>query len=130
MKTAYVAGKFGFANAVEVQRIQELLLDECGLECEFDWTHEIVTGPEDGPWLASKEIGAAQEADVFVLLWHPNLLGGLIELGAAIAANRLYGGAPTVFVYAPKRSSIFWDLPRVKIVDDDAELVREVKKCL
>lgn len=78
----YVAGKF---EEIEAVRACQKALKELGHEITYDWTPHC-----DVAHRAATHVGLLLErgvaaAEVFFLLWHPNLRGVLVELGAAVA---------------------------------------------
>lgn len=111
------------------------MIDFCysiGHKVTFDWTrHEQNlaqwasdddVSEELARTIANKERLAVQTADVCVLLWHPSLLGGLLEAGMALAYKR------GLCVVGPERHSIFWNLAEVDVLEDDAELHEYLKE--
>lgn len=81
----YVAGKF--EEKARVRETQEILKAR-GHEITYDWTvNEDATAHK--PTCAFNDLVGVLRADAFVLHWHPNLKGGNVELGAALALERI-----------------------------------------
>ena len=112
----YVAG-----STRDVERVKGVqdAVRAFGHEITFDWTGaegEIRTDgswdtvPETGARIAQREIEAAGNADLTVLLFPPSGggLGCWIEMGATLAR----GGE--VWVLEPGRDSVFWQHPNVR----------------
>lgn len=119
----YVAG-----STKDIPRSQKVI-DWClelGHKITYDWTRaeqnlaqwaaDSDVSPELALEIASKERKATRTADVVVLLWHPKLLGGLLEAGMALAWHR------GLCVVGPERRSIFWHLNEVDVLENDDEL--------
>ena len=78
----YVAGKFEEKEAV---RAAQAALRARGHIISYDWTeHEIATA--DHAACAEADLNGVLDADALLLLWHPSLRGGLVELGAALCS--------------------------------------------
>lgn len=117
----YVAAKFEEApRAQKVMRELRLL----GHEVTYDWTqHKPDTPIENLPVIAALDILGAVDAHVVVALWHPNLRGALVEVGAALAVRRV-----VLAVGVPEDDPcIFWKHPGVLRVESDAALIERFK---
>lgn len=113
----YVAGKWEEKERVRAVQAE---VESCGWGVSHDWTNGDASRiPEE----AEADLDGVDGCDAFLLLWHPNLRGGLAELGAALAL-----GKAVVVVGAPadcEGTCIFYQHPRVIRVQDlnDAFLV-------
>lgn len=101
----YVAGKFEEKRAV--RQLQDALIAE-GHSITYDWTkHEDATA--DKASCAVNDLVGVVDADAIILLWHPGLKGGLVELGAALALEKV-----TIVVGCPKdQPCIFFHHPEI-----------------
>lgn len=92
----YVAAKME-----EAERASKLMrrLESQGHEITHDWTKIDptceTTDIEKQIKISGDDLLGAINSDFVVLLWHPNLKGGLVEMGAALALGKqvaLIGG--------------------------------------
>lgn len=91
----YVAGSL--KNAARVQEIQNKLR-ESGIKITYDWTtHGFVDKPELLIEIGEKERDGVLHCDVLFLV-QPGRLGSHIELGIAIAMNKLGVVTPIVIL--------------------------------
>lgn len=85
--------KFYVASKLENQkRVAKLIagLEAIGWECTYDWTTHgsVATTPDKWGTVAEGELSGVREADV-VIVWMPGGRGTHVELGAALALNKL-----------------------------------------
>lgn len=92
MAKIYVAGRFTEKDAVKaVMR----LLEEAGHEITHDWTYETVEGLTGNAVLdvfqgaADDDMKGVIDCDAFVLLHNDTCKGALVELGAALAWDKV-----------------------------------------
>ena len=122
----FVAGKVGFEDGVGGVITD---LERMGHEVTLDWRCLNVQKPYSDNMLwnsipAAVMREAIHNADAFILVWHADLLGGILETGMALAF-----GIP-VFIIRPSyavgkmRDSIYWCLGSVQIVNNVEEIVR------
>lgn len=81
----YIAAKFE-----EGPRARHLMdrLEEMGHEITHDWTRaDPATAGEALQAAANDDLDGVLAAEGFVLLWHPKLQGGLVELGVALTRH-------------------------------------------
>ncbi|HEY8109219.1 MAG TPA: hypothetical protein VIF43_04400 [Patescibacteria group bacterium] len=124
-KTAYVASRVR-----EADRAKALAkgLADIGYRTILDWTSYEPKKPYRENRTANREfsiqaVEAARDADVFVLLDAPGMVGAYIETGVAIAET-LRNPKKRVFVAGePMRDSVFFSLPSVEYVDSTEEIV-------
>lgn len=111
MARVYVGAKF---EAVEAARELMSVLRAAGHEITHDWTGESVEGKRGVEVLdvlrdaALDDADGVKSADAMVLLHHPNLRGGLVEMGIALGRDIpviVVGGAgeayPPIFYWHP-----------------------------
>ena len=127
----YAAGRF--RRYADVRAIIDLLNHD-GHQCTYDWTRtdefdehgdalsNLTDGGDSLPYArqrfyASKDIAGVAESDYVIVLADDTLLGAWIELGAAIAWEK------HIIVIAPKRHSIFFAMPTVRVVESISEMV-------
>lgn len=108
----YIAG--AFRNVGKVRVLRDLVLYDGYHEITYDWTDEYVPkpfseNPEEARRAAQLMIGGALAADLVFVIWHPRLLGGWVEFGAAVGAGK------RVILKAPNehRETIFEHMPNV-----------------
>jgi hypothetical protein len=114
----YIAGRTYANTAItEVEDVVENL----GHEITFKWW----LADEEQNWridqgiaadLAGRERQAVWEADLLILCYAEDLLGGLIETGIAIGEDK------DVYILNAFRESVFWHLPNVYLLRDIEEL--------
>lgn len=106
----YCAAKFE-----EKTKVREVFktLEAAGHTPTHDWTHEDLgdrTGQVAEAYLAQcgiDDVLGVQRADAVILFHHPQLYGGMVELGMAIALDKLVilvkgeGGRDTPFFHLP-----------------------------
>lgn len=104
----YVAGKFEEAPRV---RQVHTKLREMGFQITHDWTTEDAT-PYEGAALraylaacAQRDLEGVESAEAFLVLNHPKLYGGAVEMGIAISRR-----IPVLVVGAELRENIFFHL--------------------
>lgn len=126
----YTASRFGNYRVV---RAFNDALRAAGHEVTHDWTRtsefDLAGDPifGDGTGLsrdmqaqhATADLDAVAAADAVVLLPMPDMGGAYIEIGYALAHDK------HVFVAGPVRFTIFWALPNVTMLPDEAA-VREM----
>jgi hypothetical protein len=121
----YIASRFG-----NYERVRAFIDDatEAGHEITHDWTRteefDEWGHPQggDGSQLpreeqarhAQADLNAAAAADVVVLLPVPDMGGAYVEVGYALAHGR------RVIVAGVGRFLIFWGLPAVEVLPDEA----------
>jgi hypothetical protein len=121
MTRVYVAGKF--EEKPEVRRVQDLVR-AAGHTVSCDWTvHDDSGVPADerAGYLqrcAQEDWSGVERADAVLVLNHPNLHGGMLEVGLALA-----GGRDVLLVGRPLRDSIFFYLPEVRCFDTAEQAV-------
>ncbi len=90
----YVGAKFEDAPRARALMTR---LEENGHVITYDWTKHEPSTPKDMLYqCAVNDLEGVVSCDVFMLLWHPALKGGLVELGAALALRKgvIVIGAP------------------------------------
>lgn len=123
----YVAGKTGDPRVPAVQD----RLDREGHDV-FDWA-ALEDDKRTPAMIAQAELREVAAVDALVLIWHPDLLGGLVEVGAALASD-----VPVVLLNTWRqvdggewlddlRESVFWALPSVYHAADVNVLVRVLR---
>jgi hypothetical protein len=130
----YVCSKF--EEKPRCRAMQELLRN-AGHEITLDWTQfedppgwdgDVATAtPAQAEFLcgcAQKDWAGVLNADLVVVLTHPNLRGGLIEMGIAIA-----NGIPVIAV-GPHYRTVFFLLPDVALVRTDADVLPFIQTLL
>lgn len=82
----YVAGKWQDKSDPDsdLSRIMRLI-DGMGIELTLDWSE---LGDPRSEEAAEVMRYAVMEADALILVWHENLLGGLLETGMAMGAGK------------------------------------------
>jgi hypothetical protein len=135
----YIAGKArgGETTLTDIK----IKLESKGHRCLYDWAR----GGVRKPYLDHRNTNlepatmmhyAATHCQAFILVWHPSLLGALIELGMAfgnIGNDELASGKTNRRVYVledpsePLRQSIFYVFPIVHICHDDEDLYAAVE---
>lgn len=114
----YVAGKL--EEAVRVNSwVNDLL--KWGYNITYDWTVDAKP-PKGTPFeeatykyiCGQKCLRGAAQADVLLLLGHPNLKGALVEFGAAMAM-----GARCIVVDREKCENVFFNCDHVKHMTED-----------
>lgn len=125
MSAIYVAGRT--TNIEQVQRVQRMC-QELGHKITFDWTEQVkqvdhhidpdAPMPEGfGRECAENDRTGTQTAQYLIAIMGHDLCGTLIEIGMALAFNT------TVFLLGdPERESVFFELPEVVRVPDEAGL--------
>ncbi len=114
-KRIYVAAK---SSPEELERAVRVMraLRAAGHEVTYDWTRDVLTDRVAPFDLAARKRAAWSDlmgvasADVVIILWHPELRGALVELGAALA-----GGVADIVVLGAKDEgapNIFYTLVR------------------
>jgi len=113
----YVAAKF--EEAVRASRLMALLRID-GHRISYDWTvHTASASDAEIAAIAHLDIEGVRTADAIVVLYHPRLKGGLVEMGGALAL-----GIRVVVVDAdPADPCIFFRHPSIEHVESD-EVVR------
>ena len=111
----YVAG-----SLKDVERVRGVmnLVRLAGHEVILDWTKmELPANGDDGSLgpelqraIALAELRAVTDASLVILLYQDNLLGALLETGAALSAGK------DIWVVNADRASVFWSLPGVELV--------------
>lgn len=118
----YVAAKF--EEAERARAFMDRVEPGIG-RITHDWTNEDPATPEALlAGCASKDVQGAATADAVVLLWHPALQGGLVEIGVALGL-----GITVVIVGAPAAARcIFFRLcQRVETEDQALALLAGMK---
>lgn len=91
MMDVYVATK---AENYPMARVFMRALEEAGHDITHDWTvtvEELGPGPEDISTRrrsAIADLKGVVECDIFILIMHKDMVGSLIEYGAALALNK------------------------------------------
>lgn len=86
--TYYVAAS-SCAEGVKAAKETAALLDSRGLVCSMAWWEHLGAPADQWPDLARRDIDAARDSDVFVLLTEPPSCGAHVEMGARLAGGRL-----------------------------------------
>lgn len=123
----YTASRFGDYERVRAFNVAARAV---GHEITHDWTitegfgedgHLLSSTPDSLPpaeaqmhATADLAIGVGQAERVVFFANQPNYCGALIEFGFAIACK------VPIYVVAPWRPSIFWHLPDVEVLPDEA----------
>lgn len=124
-KTVYVASRVHEADRAKALAKE---LEAIGYRTVLDWTSFQVKKPYRENRSANRDfairaVEAARDADVFVLLDAPGMVGAYIETGVAIAET-LRNPKKRVFVAGePMRDSVFFSLPSVEYVDSTDEII-------
>ena len=118
----YVSGKIGYEHFPQ-QAMQSLV--DAGHEITLNWTELPNLKPyaeniRESALAAVAERSAVVDADVYVLLAHPNGVGMYIELGMALGLLR-----PVRIVTTDEYRSIFFCHPLVKVVDSIDDVILE-----
>jgi hypothetical protein len=118
----YVSGKIGSEHYP--QMVMQALRD-AGHTITLDWTEMPHLKPyaenmKDSELAAIEEKGAIAQADVFILLPHPNGIGMYIEFGIALGLE-----IPIRIVTEDEFRSMFFCHPSVKIVDSVEDILEE-----
>lgn len=108
------------------------LLKEQGHTVTYDWTEAFTTKPfldhlEANRIAAENMRKGAMEANVFILIWDPNLLGALQELGMFLATSTPENPKMAYIVGNKDRESLFDTLPEVKLRKHFAEVLDELR---
>lgn len=118
----YVAAKFEEKARAQATMRQ---LKAAGHIITHDWTAEDDTNIVDDPakqkyWgiCGEQDINGVLAADAVVVLNHPELYGGMVEVGAALAF-----ALPVIVVGADIRNTVFWWVKDAYRVDDVAQAV-------
>lgn len=115
----YVAGKWQ-----EKPRVSALMrqLEEMGCTITYDWT-KVDEATAKLHEQASLDIDAVFLADLVVVLWHPGLRGGLVEMGAALVDD-----ATAVWAVGVPDSEpcIFFKHPKVKHLAHEDDVLRGI----
>lgn len=118
----YVAGQLSDVSTV---RAVQAAVVAAGHAITLDWTTEDPAEPEV---VAVADLGAVMAADaVLVVASGPEAGRGLfVELGAALARAELGTLAHVVAVGPITHDSVFWHHPRVRLVEDVQEWLRDL----
>lgn len=124
MTTIYVAGKYH--EAARARALMEKLR-ALGHTITYDWTkhffEEQAGIPQNEPKCAEDDMAGVVEANVFVILYHPQLSGGMCELGGAIVmqSDIIAVGFPKPYV------NVFLHHPAVRHVATDDDVPEALK---
>lgn len=130
----YVAGKF--LDYVRVRKMVDFLVTY-GHKPTYDWTRTdefdasgepINTDPhalteEKLRWYADNDVRGVQEAEFMVILADGELCGAWIEMGVATVSPDLI----RIFIIAPQRYTIFFNLEKVRILSSFEEFFEMVE---
>lgn len=118
----YVAATF--TRYEEVRALNDRLR-EAGHSITYDWTRTAAFGPDGHPLgdgydlpeavqarYAQEDLDAVARAEVLLALGEGDSLGWPVEVGAALAF-----GSCIVYLVAPRKPTVFWALPRVRVFD-------------
>lgn len=107
----YVSGSI--RDIEQVRKVQNEFIEE-GWEIAHDWTqYEGAKFGLEADHEANLQLDAVWQCDVFVLVEHPKLKAGWMELGAAIALDK-----PIVIQRHPDvNASLWYGLPGITFVD-------------
>jgi hypothetical protein len=114
----FVAGKVGAEDDVSDAIAS---LEALGHTVPFDWRNLPVWKPYSQHKLynttsAQQMRRGVLESDAVVLIWHPDLLGGVVEVGMAMGASK------PVYVVGHPRDSLYWCLPGVHVITQLTEI--------
>lgn len=119
----YVAAKFEEATRARGVMAE---LEIAGHTITHDWTGEdIERFPRDAAYrqrCAEEDLRGVRTADAVVVLNHPLLFGGAAEMGMACLL-----GLPVYVVGRHIRENIFYNLPNVVTLFDDADVVPAIE---
>lgn len=111
MNYVYVSGSI--RDIEQVKKVQNDFIKN-GWRVAHDWTQ--YTGGKSGPDAereAKLQLAAIISCDAFVLIEHPKLKAGWMELGAALALDK-----PVVIQRHPEvNASMWYSLPEITFVD-------------
>lgn len=109
MTSCYIGSKF--ENKIPVRELQKLLRD-AGFHITYDWTvhEETEKNLSEAAW---KDLEGVFECDVFALIWHPDMKGGLVEFGAALGGHKKIvvidcpiNSQPNIFFHLKKSENV------------------------
>jgi hypothetical protein len=123
----------GLARTME--ETQELVasLESLGHNVTLDWTPLDVQKPyldhvEHNRAIAQQMIEAVRRANVFILLWSPNVHGALAEYGGFLFRESPHVLRRAYIVGEKERQSIFDTLPEVRFCETTDELLEDLSK--
>lgn len=133
MRCAYISGRVGKESAV-IELHQVLQRHEFSIT--YDWTTADIRKPyllhttHNRPFAEAMRQGAC-EAEIFILFWHPTLLGALIELGMSLGTGYVTAETRRVYIIGQDiRESLFYTLPEVTICQTTDDVIRDLKAAL
>lgn len=122
----YVVGKF--EDVYEVRKVMHFL-EGRGHEITHDWTpmnDSAIEGAERLDYrraCAHADIVGVVEAEAILVLNHPNLHGGMLEIGYALAIAR-----PIYLVDRAARDSVFFEIADVHTCANLADAITQMEK--
>ncbi|HAT55438.1 MAG TPA: group-specific protein [Lactobacillus sp.] len=112
----YIASSF---KNIELVHAVAHGLNQKGCDNTYDWTRSQAADLEDLQAIGLREEKAVTNSDVFILIL-PAGKGANTELGLALAMKKdIYLYATNSDVWDVDKTSTFYHLPNVKIVDSD-----------